>query len=248
MKRFDQASFDNFVLDNVIGISDKKIKLASGRESHIYFNWRTPCEDAYLIDKITDYILDFASDISLKPNTFYGVPEGATKLGLIAQFKYAKRDENFINGKYALSMGRGKLKNHGDSKDKNFLGVPKGKTVILEDVTTTAASLLEEIIKLRELNVDIWAALALTNRNEITPIHDKDDKTVVSNFANLFYKATNRLYKQPMSVKQVMKLADVPYFAMSNGYDLTYRKMFSSKISEDIVKSIETEFEEYGLK
>jgi orotate phosphoribosyltransferase len=72
-------------------------------------------------------------------------------------------------------MGRGKMKEHGAPKDRFFLGEPKGKIVVLEDVTTTGGSLLATVDQLKQLNVDIIAAIALTNRNE-----KRDDGKTVS--------------------------------------------------------------------
>ena len=47
-------------------------------------------------------------------------------------------------------MGRGKQKEHGDPKDKFFVGIPNGDTIILEDTTTTGSSLINTIIQLKE--------------------------------------------------------------------------------------------------
>jgi orotate phosphoribosyltransferase len=45
-------------------------------------------------------------------------------------------------------MGRAKPKDHGDPKDRYFVGEPGGKVVILEDVTTTGKSLIEKSFRL----------------------------------------------------------------------------------------------------
>ena len=90
-----------------------------------------------MFDKLTDYVVSFVGGLNLKPDCFCGVPEGATKLSLITQFKWAKAQPNYGLGVYPLVMARGKAKNHGDPKDKSFIGTPKGRPIIIEDLTTT---------------------------------------------------------------------------------------------------------------
>jgi len=81
-------NFNNFIIENnVIGLFKEPIVLKSGRESYWYVNWRNIAADVYLLDKLTDYLLSYIDFLDLKPNCFYGVPEGASKLGIITQFK-----------------------------------------------------------------------------------------------------------------------------------------------------------------
>ena len=88
---FNQYAFNNFILDHqIISTFEKPITLKSGKKSSIYINWRTVAEDVFLMDQLTDFVLSFVQHKSISVNTFYGVPEGATKLGLITQFKFAK--------------------------------------------------------------------------------------------------------------------------------------------------------------
>lgn len=171
MDKFNQETFDNFVLESgIIGFFKEPIKLKSGRFSTWYVNWRTVAEDVYLIDKLTDFVIAFAKEHGLAPDTFYGVPEGASKLGVLTQYKWAKAQKNFGKGSHNLAMGRGKEKDHGDPKDRSFLAMPKGRTIVIEDVTSTGGSLIATVEKLRALDVDVVAAIALTNRSE-TPIN-----------------------------------------------------------------------------
>lgn len=167
MDRFDQNTFDRFIIENgVIGFFKDPIKLKSGALSNWYVNWRTVAEDAYLLDQLTDFIMAFARSKDLAVDTFYGVPEGASKLGILTQFKWAKSHKNFAKGSHVLAMGRGKAKDHGDPKDKYFLGMPTGNVIVLEDVTTTGGSLVQTIKQLQDNGATIIAAIALTNRNE----------------------------------------------------------------------------------
>lgn len=115
-------------------------------------------------------------------------------------------------------MGRAKPKEHGDPKDKFFLGIPKGKVIILEDVTTTGGSLIETIDKLNQIDVSIIAAIGLTNRNEL-----REDKKSVENAVNE---------------------KGVPYHAMSNAIDI----IPNLKLDKSIASKIEAYFKKYGTK
>jgi orotate phosphoribosyltransferase len=213
---FDQERFNNFVIkNNIIRFSEEPTKLNSGRMSNFYVNWRTVLENIQLTDITSRFVIDFTEDLKLEPFCFYGVPEGATKLGIITQYKYGIDFDYDI-----LPMGRGKPKEHGESKDRYFLGLPKGETIILEDATTTGSSLMNEIKKLQNENVDIIAAFGLTDRNE-----KRDDG---------------------LTVKEAINEYNIPYFALSNATDLlplAYRRYHPSR---NIINSVEEEFERYG--
>jgi orotate phosphoribosyltransferase len=88
MGKFNQSDFNKFIIDNnIIGFFEDAITLKSGRKSNYYINWRNVANDAYSLDKLSDFVLDFASDLGIETDCFFGVPEGATKLGLITQYK-----------------------------------------------------------------------------------------------------------------------------------------------------------------
>lgn len=213
----EKENFYKFIVNNnIIGLFKEPIKLKSGRLSFWYINWRNIASDVFLLDQLTDYIFLYINYLGLNPKCFYGVPEGATKIGIITQYKWAKNQENYKSGAYILSMGRGKQKDHGDPKDRFFLGVPDGETVIIEDVTTTGDSLVNAIKKLRDLKVNIIAAIGLTNRNEL-----RDDRK---------------------SVKEIILENDVQYYAMSNAFDLLPKL----EMTKEIADHIEAYFKKYG--
>jgi len=215
--KWEQEIFDKFVLNNnIIGFSEKPIKLKSERMSNWYVNWRTILESVHLTDIASKFVIDFTESLGLEPFCFYGVPEGATKLGIITQYKYNLNFDCDI-----LAMGRGKPKEHGEPKDRYFLGTPRGKTIILEDVTTTGSSLIDEIEKLQKLeDVNIIAAFGLTNRNE-----KRNDS---------------------LTVKEAVGKFGVGYFALSNAIDLLPISYEKQQPGDEIAKAIEEEFEKYG--
>lgn len=225
MTQFDQAEFNNFILDNnVIGFFEEPIKLKSGRMSSWYVNWRDVTNDVYLINRLSTFVLSFVWSLDMYPGCFYGVPEGATKLAIITQYRDAMFSLDIGPGKYVLPMGRGKPKEHGDPKDRFFLGAPKGKTMVLEDVTTTGGSLLHTLDVLGEMyeTVEVVAAVGLTNRMEV-----RDDKR---------------------SVRQAVENRDIPYFEMSSALELLPLACKRLNPYTKIVEAIEAEFEEFGVE
>ncbi|MGR3219699.1 MAG: orotate phosphoribosyltransferase [Candidatus Anammoxibacter sp.] len=223
MTQFIQKEFDEFIIEqDVVGFFEEPIKLKSGRLANWYVNWRSVSEDVYLFDKLTDYVVSFVGDLNLKPDCFCGVPEGATKLSLITQLKWAKMQPNYGLGVYPLVMARGKVKDHGDPKDKYFIGIPKGRTIIIEDVTTTGESLLKTLDALLELEVSIIACIGVTDRNEL-----RDDKK---------------------TVEEVVEERGVKYYTMSNASYLLHAACEKLQPSDNVVKSVEEYFERYGTK
>jgi orotate phosphoribosyltransferase len=223
MNNFNQEKFNNFVLkNNVIGFFEKPIKLKSGRYSNWYVNWRNVTEDVFLSDQLTDYITLFTKNLDLNPDCFYGVPEGATKQGILTQYKWAKESNNYSKNSHVLSMGRGKPKEHGAVKDKYFVGEPKGNIILLEDVTTTGGSLIETIDKLLEANKNIMASFSLTNRMQL-----RDDN---------------------YSVQEMVESKGIPFYSLSNAIELLPKVYQKLKPGIKLGKAIEEEFEKYGIE
>jgi orotate phosphoribosyltransferase len=217
--KWNQESFNKFIKSqNIIGIFDEPIKLASGRLSYWYINWRKITSNVYLLDKLTDYIISFINYLELNPKCFYGVPEGGTKLGIITQFKWAKMQKNYNSGNYPISMGRGKQKEHGDPGDRLFIGIPEGDTVIIEDVITTGSSLLDTIQKLGDLKINIISIIGLTNRNEL-----RDDGK---------------------SIKDIISKYKIPFYAMSNAIEL----LPHLEMKNGIKNNIKEYFKKYGTQ
>jgi len=221
---FNQEEFNQFVLDNnIVGFFEKPITLKSGRKSNWYVNWRDVSNNAYLMNRLSNFVINFTKDLNLDPNCFYGVPEGATKLGSITQFRWAEMNGFLPPEKYPLPMGRGKPKDHGNPKDKYFVGAPEGGIIVLEDVTTTGGSLLTTLDSLSELeDAHVIATIGLTNRME-----KRDDGR---------------------SVKEAIEERGIPYYHLSSGTVLLPKAYKKLKPGEIVRRSIEEEFKRYGVE
>ncbi len=219
---YDQERFNDFILEQkVIGFFKEPITLKSGKQSHWYVNWRSVTEDVRATEILAHYILEFVSEIGLMPDCFYGVPEGATKVALLTQYLWAKDYSNVYGvGTHCLPMGRGKPKEHGEAKDRYFLGEPQGKIIVLEDVTTTGDSLLKTIDQLDVMNKSVLCAIGLTNRNEV--------------------------FEDGRTVEKIFQGREVTYFAMSNAQDLLPRAYQIQKPGEEIWGLVMQEFR-YGV-
>jgi len=222
MGEFNQEEYNRFLIENrVIGFFEEPITLKSGRISHWYANCRDLLDRVGVMDELTDFVLAFADEKGISADYFYGVPEGATKLAVILNYKKGKLDNN---ENQVLVIGRGKPKEHGDPKDKYFIGPTKegDKVIIIEDVTTTGISLIDTIKHLLESNIDVVAAIGLVNRME-----KRDDGK---------------------SVKQVINELNVPYFALGNSMVLLPLVRDVSRPSDSVLEEVEKYFVQYGIE
>jgi orotate phosphoribosyltransferase len=223
MPHFDRELFHKFIIDNrVVGFFDEPVTLKSGRSSNWYVNWRTVCSDVFLLDRLSDFLIQFVEDLGLKPDAFYGVPEGATKLGVITTYKWARVQRDYAAGRYPLPMGRGKPKEHGKSEDRFFVGEPRGRIVVVEDVTTTGGSLIETLDQLAKIDVQVLAAIGLTNRME-----KRDDGK---------------------SVEEAIGERKLRYYSLSDATAFLPPAYSAFTPGEKIARAIEEEYERYGVR
>ncbi len=221
MAKFDQQAYNKFLIEEgVIGFFEESIKLKHGRISNWYVNMRNLTDTTKVKDKLVKYVLDFVESKGLEPDLFYGVPEGATKLALFLTDEYAKRK----NKDMPLVMGRGKPKEHGEPKDRFFVGhMPdKSKVIVVEDVTTTGGSLINTLESLKQVDVEIIATIGLVNRMEI-----RDDGR---------------------SVEQKVNEAGVRYMAVSDALVLLPLAAAKQKPDKKTLKEVEDYFKKYGIK
>jgi len=91
---------------------------------------------------------------------------------------------------------------------------------VLEDVTTTGGSLLKAVQSLLDLNIQVSAAIALTNRNE--------------NMDN------------GQHVSEILTDLGVKYYSLSQGLDLLPVVFKRKRPGKKIKQSIIDEFNKYG--
>ncbi len=145
MPKFNKQEFHTFLLQNqVVGLVPDGITLKSGRISYWYANCRNLTDQVGKAQTLVRYLLDFVQDENLDFDFFYGVPEGITKLSILANYIHG---QNCNNPGQPLVMGRSQPKPHGDPKDRFFIGpVRQGhRVIVIEDVTTTGESLLKAL-------------------------------------------------------------------------------------------------------
>jgi len=203
-----------------VGLFPKEIRLVSGRVSTWYVNWRNIASDVYLLDQLTDFLLAFVDSKKIKLDCFYGTPEGATKMAVLCQYKWAKSQPDYGPGKYVLAMGRKQMKDHGDPNDRYFVGAPKGRVIVLEDVTSTGGSLLKSVETLTSAGVEVAATIALTDRNEVTD--------------------------NGKHIREILKERGVTHYAMSNALELL--PIIVKRLHTRSIESIEEEFKKFGEK
>ncbi|MCX6129704.1 MAG: hypothetical protein NTX25_11675 [Proteobacteria bacterium] len=162
-----KLEFSDYILNNdIIGFYESPLRLKSGRLSHFYVNWRKASNDAFLLDQLSDFLVQFILDNGLEYDSLYGVPEGASKTAVITALKLAKASPKFGPGSHTIAMGRAQAKPHGDPADRYFIGQPQGRTLVLEDTITTGLSLFQCLDKLLETGIDVRGVICLTDRCE----------------------------------------------------------------------------------
>ena len=219
--------FHDFIIENdIIGFFGEPVTLKSGRKSHFYVNWRDATNDAWLLDCLTDYLCDFLRQLPFQFDTLYGVPEGATKSAVIASMKLARTSSDFQKGSHVIAMGRAAPKPHGDPKDKYFIGAPRGRTLVLEDTTTTGGSLIRCLDELLAAGVEVVGAVGLTDRMEK---RDEDGLGVGD--------ALRALYGNKIS-----------YHALSEATDLIPRAIRKHPPDRVVTQGLVEEFRRYGVK
>lgn len=166
MKTFDRNKFNRFIEEkNVFGFYNEAKILDDGRKTWFFIDWKPLMSDVFLTDKLADFVLAFAKSNKLKVDSFYGVPESATKIALICQYKLAKQSEHFGEKSHVLSLGRGNPRaHHKKPEDNYFLGKPSGEVIVIEDVVASGDSLIDTLDHLKEANIHVSAVIALSDR------------------------------------------------------------------------------------
>jgi len=220
---FDREAFLSFLVsEGVVGVFPEGRRLSSGRISHWYANCRILGDRVETIERLGCFLLDFVEEKEIRFDCFLGVPEGGTKLAVIADYLKGKREGN---PRQPVVMLRGRPKEHGDPRDRLLLGpLAEGdRVVLLEDVVTTGGSVLRVIGEMRSMGVEVCAVVSLVDRME---------KTV----------------RGVPAAEEVEREGGVPFYAMSAAEDLLPRFLASSPQASETVRKIEEDFARYGTR
>ena len=211
-----QKYIELITYSDIFGFHKDGIKLKSGRISYYYANFRNALENPEVFVRIINHIIDFIRENNIEFDCIYGVPEGATPWGVAVSYE-------LIKNKYILkriAVGRGKVKEHGDPKNRYFVCAPEGKVLLIEDVTTTGSSLLEQVNKLREIeNIEIIGAISLLNRCEIRD----DGKTV----------------------KEILEENNIPFYSLADINDILPIAVKILQPKEDTIRKVYNYYETY---
>ncbi len=166
--KFRKKQFIEFFINNGgVSFFGKNIKgKYSGKPPTIYFNWRTIVEDVYNLEKCADYVISYVESKGLNPDCFLGIPEGASKLAILMQYRWAKKSGKYKKGSHVIPLARGRPKEYGMPKDREFLGIPKGKVFLIEDIVARGGGIKDTIKKLKKLRIVPYAIIVLCDRTK----------------------------------------------------------------------------------
>jgi orotate phosphoribosyltransferase len=221
---FNQNAFNQYIIEhNVVGF--KETKLNSGRISPYYVNWKFLMGEAYTLNELVNrYVIPFVKSKNLNPKSFIGVIEGSGNLGATVTYEWAKQQSDYEKISYPIVIRRSKPKDdHGDPKYRDYVfGDPTKDSIIIEDTTTTATSVMKEVSMAKEKGVNILGCVALTDRNEI-----RDDGS---------------------TVQELFEKEGVPYYPMSNAVNLVPLQLgFTQRMRDkDLTDSIKEYFGKFG--
>ena len=159
---------------------------------------------------------------NLQCDYVYGVPAGITGLATIVNYKRGMAG----NPDHPVVIGREKPKEHGDPKDRYFIGpVNRGdRVVVVEDVTTTGGSMLATLDSLAEAGIEIVGVVSIVDRMEIRD----DGKTVAQ-----CVEGKGSKYCSMTDANQLLPLAIAKY-----GPDAEFLRKFAEKYNEVAIVKI----------
>lgn len=232
----------NGLFEQFVSIKRNPFRLSSGRESRLYINLRGLTTNTTDIEVIAEGLIDLAREEGVEFDTFIGVAEGCTPLGIITSYILADDKDREV----PLIMKRGSVKKYGDRKDSLFIGSPEGKKVILiEDVTTTGKSIVSDLADLRKIGADVKAVVTLVDRLEKTPIPGVDDPALVRDFAeNLEIISGRRDYAQAGSVSEILHNVGVPFYSLTTAHSLLRR--MARNIYPELKEELRREYVQFG--
>lgn len=227
METFDKNKFNKLIEEkNVFGFYNEAKTLGDGRKTWLFIDWKPLMSDVFLTDKLADFVLAFVKSENLKVDSFYGVPESATKIALICQYKLAKQSGCFSEKSHVLSLGRGNPRTHHKRpQDNYFLGKPKGEVIVIEDVVASGESLITALDNLKEANISVSGVIALSDR-----LDKRNDnlgvKDIVEKRGLRFYCMSSLVEILPLIYKKL-----TPREKIMKGITKEFREAHTSRIN-----------------
>lgn len=194
---FDKTSFLKFAIQiGVLEFPRMPQELRSGMKSDWYVNWRPVSGDLAGGRILAAYISDFIGDQGINSDCVFGVPNGATVTAVrTTDFMLSRSPHRPDFGEVVVPQGRKEPKGDIDPQYEWFSVPPRGKTLVLEDVTSSGASLLEWISRISDLGAaNVAGVIALTDREQRG--------------------------KYGGSISDELRKMRIPFFAMSTAYEL----------------------------
>ena len=219
---FDKEDYEKFLFDtNCVGFFDPPITLKSGRPGHWYVNMRDALQTEETKYTLARFVYDFIIQEDLKPDHFLGVPDGATPVAQVCNsfIDYKARSET------PASILRAGKKAHGDPQNRYSVGPLKSGShvVLIEDVTTTGGSSMEQILRLQELGVWIDRLVSCVSRYE-----RRDRGRTVPDVLEKDYH--------------------INYSALTDARTLLPKAVDLFSPSEQLIKDIEEYYQKYGIE
>ncbi len=224
MDAFDQDALNSFIIDNgVIGFFPEGRTLKSGRFSYWYANCRNLASSVGRIDRTADFLIAFLAARSLVCDYVYGVPAGITGLATVVNYKRGMAGDR----EHRVVIGREKPKQHGDPRDRYFIGKvePGDRVVVIEDVTTTGGSMLKSLGALAEAGVEVAAVVSIVDRME-----RRDDGKSVAECV----QQRGSVYHSMTDADQLIPLAIARYRP-----DADFLRQFQQRYNQYALKTIE---------
>jgi orotate phosphoribosyltransferase len=139
---------------------EKRIVLASGKESDFYFDMKPTMFDPQALALLPELVLERLKEVEF--DGIGGLEMGAVPLISPVMMYALQKHGREIPGFFV----RQKAKMHGTKKRIEGSDVSGRKVVILEDVTTTGGSAMQAVDEVRQAGGEVVMVLSIVDREE----------------------------------------------------------------------------------
>ncbi|MDE1827563.1 MAG: hypothetical protein KGH65_00150 [Candidatus Micrarchaeota archaeon] len=249
MACFDSVMYDNLLIyNNIIGFHDSPIQLNSKRFSIYYFNGRRIYDNTVLTELIAGHVVNFMDDMHIAPKTICGIPVGMMLFGGLVQRAFVQTKPQEAQKEYSYVTIRPTPKDHGAPADKNFIGKLNSPIVLIEDVTTTALSILKTINRLKKLGFRVEWVVSLMNRMEKTPIQNLDDEKIFQEYKKEYMEATGSLYSKGIEAKEAVEMTGARYFSLTDAQRILPKAAEIMNLRREKIEQLLEERKEWGTE